>query len=68
MARAVNKDTERAPVTAFTAQVAEVSVDPETGQVKLLRFTTAHDVGTVLNPIGHQGQINGGIVQGIGLA
>ena len=66
MARAVNKDTERAPVTAFTAQVAEVSVDPETGQVKLLRFTTAHDVGTVLNPIGHQGQINGGIVQGIG--
>ena len=65
-AEAVHKTSGRAPVTAFTAQVAEVSVDPETGQVKLLRFTTAHDVGTVLNPIGHQGQINGAVVQGIG--
>ena len=34
----------------------------------LVRFTTAHDVGTILNPIGHQGQIEGGIVQGIGAA
>ena len=65
-AEAVNKDAGPAPVTAFTAQVAEVSVDAETGAVKLLRFTTAHDVGTVLNPIGHQGQINGAVVQGIG--
>ena len=63
---AVHKTEGRSPVTAFTAQVAEVSVDPETGAVKLLRFTTAHDVGTVLNPIGHQGQINGAVVQGIG--
>ena len=65
-AEAVYKNTEQAPVTGFTAQIAEVSVDPETGEVKLLRFTTAHDVGTVLNPIGHQGQINGGVMQGIG--
>ena len=65
-AEAVHKTTGRSPVTAFTAQVAEVSVDVETGEVKLLRFTTAHDVGTVLNPIGHQGQINGAVVQGIG--
>jgi len=55
-------------MTAFTAQVAEVSVDRETGQVKLLRFTTAHDVGRVLNPVGHQGQIDGGVMQGIGYA
>jgi xanthine dehydrogenase molybdenum-binding subunit len=48
--------------------VAEVSVDIETGQVKLLRFTTAHDVGQVINPVGHQGQINGGVIQGIGYA
>jgi CO/xanthine dehydrogenase Mo-binding subunit len=48
--------------------VAEVSVDPETGEVKLLRFTTAHDVGKVLNPLDHQGQIEGGVVQGIGYA
>ncbi|MGH8060150.1 MAG: molybdopterin cofactor-binding domain-containing protein [Candidatus Entotheonellia bacterium] len=40
-------------MTSFAAQVAEVSVDPETGQVKLLRFTTAHDVGQIVNPIGH---------------
>ena len=58
--------TERAPVTAFTAQVAEVSVDPETGHVKLLHITSAHDIGTIINPIGHQGQINGAVVQGVG--
>jgi CO/xanthine dehydrogenase Mo-binding subunit len=58
--------TDRAPMTAFTAQVAEVSVDPETGQVKLLRMTSAHDVGTIINPIGHQGQIYGAVVQGVG--
>jgi CO/xanthine dehydrogenase Mo-binding subunit len=58
--------TERSPMTAFAAQMAEVSVDPETGEVKLLKLVTAHDVGTVLNQIGHQGQINGGVMQGIG--
>ena len=65
-ADAVNKDTGPSPVTAFTAQIAEVSVDAETGEVHLLSFTSAHDVGTIINPIGHQGQINGGVVQGIG--
>jgi CO/xanthine dehydrogenase Mo-binding subunit len=59
---------QRSEITAFVAQVAEVSVDPETGEVKLLNFTTAHDAGTVVNPIGFQGQINGGIVLGIGYA
>jgi len=62
----INRDEERAPVTAFAAQVAEVSVDPETGEVKLRRMTTAHDTGVIMNPIGHQGQIDGGVVQGIG--
>lgn len=57
---------ERAPVTGFVAQVAEVCVDPETGSVDLRRLTTAHDIGRVINPIGHQGQINGGVMQGIG--
>lgn len=66
--RASYRDTERAPVTSFTAQVAEVSVDRETGEVKLLKFTTAHDVGRVLNPVGHQGQIDGAVMQGIGYA
>ena len=57
-----------ADVTSFTAQVAEVAVDPTTGQVTITRFITAHDVGTVINPIGHQGQIEGGLIQGLGFA
>jgi CO/xanthine dehydrogenase Mo-binding subunit len=61
-----NRDEERARVTAFAAQVAEVSVDSETGEVKLRRMTTAHDTGVIMNPIGHQGQIDGGVVQGVG--
>ena len=53
-------------VTAFCAQVAEVEVNPETGQVKVLKITCAHDAGTVINPLGHQGQIEGGIMHGLG--
>ena len=55
-------------LTVFCAQVAEVAVDEDTGQVQLVRFTTAHDVGTILNPIAHQGQIDGAVMQGIGYA
>ncbi|MPZ50501.1 MAG: molybdopterin-dependent oxidoreductase [Dehalococcoidia bacterium] len=62
------QDSARPHFTSFTAQIAEVSVDPETGEVKLLSFTTAHDVGKIINPISHQGQINGGVMQGIGYA
>jgi CO/xanthine dehydrogenase Mo-binding subunit len=58
----------RSEITCFAVQVAEVEVDLETGEVKLLNFTTAHDTGQIINPIGHQGQINGGLVQGIGFA
>jgi CO/xanthine dehydrogenase Mo-binding subunit len=52
--------------TSFVAQVAEVEVDRETGQAKLHRFVTAHDVGTIINPVAHQGQIDGGAVMAIG--
>jgi CO/xanthine dehydrogenase Mo-binding subunit len=62
------QDMHPSPVTSFTAQVAEVAVDPETGAVQLLRFTTAHDVGQVLNPMDHQGQIEGAVMQGMGYA
>jgi CO/xanthine dehydrogenase Mo-binding subunit len=55
-------------VTSFCAQIAEVEVDPATGQVQLRKLVTAHDVGTVINPLTHQGQIEGGVVQGIGQA
>ena len=65
---ATNNEHERSPIASAMAQVAEVRVDPETGEVELLKLTSAHDVGVIINPVGHQGQINGGIVQGIGHA
>ena len=45
-----------------------LNVDVESGQVQLTKFTSAHDVGTILNPVGHQGQIDGAVMQGIGYA
>jgi CO/xanthine dehydrogenase Mo-binding subunit len=55
-------------ISYICAQVAEVEVDPETGTVRIHRFVSAHDVGTVINPITHQGQIDGAIVMGVGQA
>ncbi len=56
------------PTTEFTAQAAEVSVDPETGSVTVLRIVSAHATGTIINPEGYRGQILGGAVQGLGMA
>ena len=50
------------------AHVCEVEIDPDTGQVDLLRYSVVDDVGTVINPIGLKGQIHGGIAQGVGQA
>src|SRR5581483_3324663 len=55
-------------IACFAAQIAEVEVDPETGQLRVHRFVTAHDVSVILNPIAHQGQIDGGVIQGLGMA
>jgi len=66
---AVSVETEvprKGSSTSFIAQVAEVEVDPETGRVKLNKFVTAHDVGTIINPLGHQGQIDGEAIMAIG--
>ena len=52
----------------FAAQMAEVEVDTELGTVKVLRIVAAHDVGRAINPIQVEGQIHGGIAQGLGLA
>jgi len=52
----------------FGAQGAEVEVDPETGDVKVLKIVSAFDVGRVINPLLIKGQVYGGIVQGIGSA
>jgi len=53
-------------VSYLCAQVAEVEVDPETGALRVRRIVSAHDVGTIINPIGHQGQIDGSTVMGFG--
>ena len=53
---------------AWATQVVEVEVDTETGVVKLVKVTGAHDVGRVLNRLGIEGQIEGGIVMGQGYA
>ncbi len=53
---------------AYGAQGAEVEVDTETGEVKILRMVAAHDVGKVLNPQGLKGQIYGALAQGVGYA
>ncbi|MCK5797312.1 MAG: xanthine dehydrogenase family protein, partial [Deltaproteobacteria bacterium] len=59
----------RAFVTyTFGAQIAEVLVDVETGEVKVERIIAAHDVGKAINPQQVEGQIEGGVAQGIGMA
>jgi CO/xanthine dehydrogenase Mo-binding subunit len=54
------------PETSTVAQIAEVEVDRETGEVTVKRLTTAHNTGTILNPLTHQGQIDGAVVMGMG--
>ena len=62
-------DSERdEDITVFCVQIAEVEVDTETGHVHLTKFTSAHDVGTILNPLAHQSKIDGTVMQGIGYA
>jgi xanthine dehydrogenase molybdenum-binding subunit len=54
------------PEASLVAQVAEVEVDDETGEVVIKRLTTAHNTGAILNPLTHQGQIDGGVIMGMG--
>ena len=61
-------DRSKVHEASLCAQVAEVEVDPETGQVMLKKLTSAHNTGRVLNPLMHQGQIDGGVVMGVGYA
>ncbi|HIG54763.1 MAG TPA: xanthine dehydrogenase family protein molybdopterin-binding subunit [Candidatus Latescibacteria bacterium] len=53
---------------AFAVNVVDVEVDPETGKVEILRFTAVQDVGKAIHPSYVEGQIQGGVVQGIGWA
>ncbi len=68
VAEASYNDSTKIHAASLCVQVAEVEVDPETGQVELKKFTSTHNTGTVLNPLMHQGQIEGGTMTGIGYA
>jgi CO/xanthine dehydrogenase Mo-binding subunit len=53
-------------VLTFGVQVAEVAVDVETGEVRVDKIVAIHDVGRVINRLGAESQVEGGIIQGIG--
>jgi len=67
---ALDENGQGAPyaVYGYGAQLAEVEVDVALGTVKVLRITAAHDLGKVINPLLAEGQIEGGIAQGLGMA
>jgi CO/xanthine dehydrogenase Mo-binding subunit len=56
------------PTYGFAAQIARVEVDTELGTTRVLEILAAHDVGRAINPTQVEGQIQGGIAQGLGLA
>ena len=62
------KNHEIGPQASVCAQMAEVTVDPESGEIKLNTFFSAHSTGKVLNPLLHDGQIDGGVLMGMGYA
>jgi CO/xanthine dehydrogenase Mo-binding subunit len=62
------KSAEKSHDASISAQIAEVHVDPETGQITLRQMISAHTTGKVINPLMHQGQIEGGVVFGLGYA
>jgi CO/xanthine dehydrogenase Mo-binding subunit len=59
---------DRSGTLFFFAQLAEVEVDADTGRLTILKMTSFNDVGTIINPLIHQAQIEGGIIQGLGYA
>lgn len=59
---------EKTGAGSFFGQSVELEIDGETGQIKILKIVATHDVGTIINPILHQGQIEGGLIQGLGFA
>jgi CO/xanthine dehydrogenase Mo-binding subunit len=67
---ALDEDGQGTPyaVYGYGAQIAEVEVDLKLGTTKVRHITAAHDVGRAINPLLAEGQIEGGIAQGLGLA
>jgi carbon-monoxide dehydrogenase large subunit len=54
------------PLWPSAVSAAEVEVDPDTGHVKILKYTIVHDSGKIINPLLAEGQLHGGIAQGLG--
>jgi CO/xanthine dehydrogenase Mo-binding subunit len=54
------------PAYPFACQIAEIEIDPNTGVVTVENFVAAHDVGRAINPMATEGQIQGGVAQGLG--
>ena len=52
----------------FTTHICDVKMNPETGYVKILRYTAIQDVGRAIHPSYVEGQMQGGVAQGIGWA
>jgi CO/xanthine dehydrogenase Mo-binding subunit len=65
---AQGRSVQRAAAPAFSAQLAEVEVDSDTGEVRVRRLVVAQDVGRAINPLMVQGQMLGGAAQGMGWA
>ncbi len=56
------------PAPSFCAHAVELAVDETTGEIDLKRYAAVHDVGKAVNPTGCEGQIEGGVAMGLGLA
>src|SRR5207244_9121727 len=64
----VSDETVSVPSFPFGSAVCEVEVDPETGAVEVVRYTSVDDVGRAVNPLILEGQTHGGIAAGVGQA
>ena len=56
------------PTYTYATQLAEIELDTETGKVEVPHYWAAHDAGRIVNPMGAEGQIEGGVVMGLGMA
>ncbi len=61
-------ETTQSPYTSFVAQVAEIEVDRETGELDIRAITAVHDTSRIINPVGFYGQIEGGLINSFGFA
>ena len=56
------------PTYTFATHLVEIEIDEALGSLALARVWAAHDAGTIVNPVGSEGQIEGGVAQGLGQA